>query len=367
MTAAEPSVAARQQHEAWLERRVPSVERVRPGLWSLPITIPNSPLRYVLIYVIELPDGIALVDTGWPHDESWNALESGLESIGFSVEDVRYVLITHSHTDHHGLTHRITERSGALVVMHAVEDEVIRELEAGKSGASESDTEWLSARGASEEQRLVIQTEKAQGSGPSEPVIVLPDILITDGDRPLPGRPDVVALWTPGHTRGHLCFHLENDRVLISGDHVLPRITPHVTRASFVPLDPALTNYLESLKRISALDVDEVLPAHEYRFSDLHARIDFMLAHHEERFLEILAAVRDGARTTWDVAERISWSRGWDATSGFMRQTALAETYTHLKHLEATGRVKHASQRPDEWVIEGDAQAHAETLIHQEI
>lgn len=352
MAAAEPSVAGREQHQAWLERRMPPVESIRPGLWALPIVIPNSPLRYVIVYVIELPDGIALVDSGWPHDESWAALENGLSSIGFRVEDVRYVLITHSHIDHHGLTSRIKEKSGATVVMHAVEDDVIKELEAGKSRAANSDTHWLIARGASDAQLDLMREQKAQHQGSVDLVAVRADLLVSDGDRPLPGRPDVVAVWTPGHTRGHLCFYLEKDRVMISGDHVLPRITPHVTRASFVPLDPALTTYLDSLKRMYEFDVEEVLPAHEYRFSDLPARIGTMLDHHEERFLEILAAVRDGAQTTWDVAERISWSRGWDATSGFMRQTALAETYTHLKHLEAEGRVRCVANDPETWTTD---------------
>lgn len=360
MTAAAPSVAGRHQHEAWRERRVPPVERIRPGLWSLPIVIPDSPLRYVIVYAIALPDGVALVDSGWPHDESWRALESGLESIGFTVEDVRYVLITHSHTDHHGLTQRIKERSGAVVVMHSVEREVIREIDAGLPAAAAAGTEWLRERGASPAQLATMQEQMAQGSTPDFDA-VLPDVVIQDGDRPLPGRPDVVALWTPGHTRGHLCFHLENDRILLSGDHVLPRITPHVTRPAFVPLDPALTTYLDSLRRMFELDVDEVLPAHEYRFSDLPSRISTMLDHHEERFLEILAAVRAGARTTWEVAERISWSRGWEATSGFMRQTALAETYTHLKHLEAEGRVRQASSHPDAWVIDDGARAPSNT------
>lgn len=352
MAAAEPSIAGRDQHQAWLERRVPPVEQIRPGLWALPIVIPDSPLRYVIAYAIALPEGVALVDSGWPHDESWAALESGLNSIGYDVEDVRYVLITHSHIDHHGLTSRIKKRSGATVVMHAIENDVIDELEAGKPGSTNSDINWLTARGANSAQLELVQGQKAQNVGMVELIPVRADVLVSDGERPLPGRPDVVAVWTPGHTRGHLCFYLENDRVLISGDHVLPRITPHVTRASFVPLDPALTTYLDSLKRMNEFDVEEVLPAHEYRFADLPSRITTMLDHHEERFLEILAAVGEGAQTTWDVAERISWSRGWAATSGFMRQTALAETYTHLKHLEAEGRVQCLSSDPDHWAID---------------
>jgi hypothetical protein len=55
-----------EQWRAWQANVLPPVERVRPGLWSIPVPIPRNPLRYVLVYVFELPGGVALVDSGWP-------------------------------------------------------------------------------------------------------------------------------------------------------------------------------------------------------------------------------------------------------------------------------------------------------------
>lgn len=344
---------------------MPEVELVRPGLWSVPVVIPDSPLRYVLIYVIALPDGVALVDTGWPHEESWHSLESGLATLGFAIEDVRYILLTHSHHDHHGLTRQVKQRSGASVVMHSVENDLILEVEAGKASAAAQTVEWLRHRGADESGIQALNGQMAHGEGPAASDQLTADVLVEDGDRPLAGRPDLVALWTPGHTRGHLCFLLEDDRILLSGDHVLPRITPHVTRPAFVQQDPALSSYLRSLERIAELDVDEVLPAHEYRFSSLYARIQTMLAHHEDRFVEIQDAVRGGALTTWEIAEQISWSRGWEATRGFTRVTAVAETFTHLNHLEAIGRVVRTSSNPDSWTVIEAPLEHVDTSNHQ--
>ena len=58
---------------------------------------------------------------------------------------------------------------------------------------------------------------------------VTPDILIEDGDKPeMPGW-DVTAIWTPGHSPGHLCFYESGQRLMLSGDHVLPRITPNIS------------------------------------------------------------------------------------------------------------------------------------------
>src|SRR5579863_5321617 len=66
------------QKEAWDRQVMPEVERVRPGLWSIPVPIPNNPLRYVLVYAFELDSGIGLVDAGWNTDDAWQALNDGL-------------------------------------------------------------------------------------------------------------------------------------------------------------------------------------------------------------------------------------------------------------------------------------------------
>src|SRR5438034_35724 len=72
---------------------LPPVERVRPGLWSVPVPIPNNPLRYVLVYAFETDDGPVLVDAGWNTDDAWAALCDGLTTAGFDVGSVRGVLV----------------------------------------------------------------------------------------------------------------------------------------------------------------------------------------------------------------------------------------------------------------------------------
>src|ERR1044072_6244130 len=91
------------QRAAWQHRTLPPVELVPPGLWSIPVPMAGSPLRYVLVYALALPDGVALVDAGWPTDDAWSALVDGLAACGYALTDVRAVLVTHWHADHHGL------------------------------------------------------------------------------------------------------------------------------------------------------------------------------------------------------------------------------------------------------------------------
>src|SRR5919198_3212163 len=94
---------------------LPPVEQVRPGLWSIPVPIPNNPLRYVLVYAFETDRGPVIVDAGWNTDDAFDALCAGLTTVGASVADVRGVMVTHIHPDHYGLAGRVRETSGAWV------------------------------------------------------------------------------------------------------------------------------------------------------------------------------------------------------------------------------------------------------------
>jgi glyoxylase-like metal-dependent hydrolase (beta-lactamase superfamily II) len=101
-------ITGQAQHEAWQQRTLPPVEEVRPDLWSIPVPIPNSPLRYVSAYALAVPGGIGLIDTGWESEHGWHALTAGLAGIGAAVTDVQGVLVTHLHFDHLGLRARAT-------------------------------------------------------------------------------------------------------------------------------------------------------------------------------------------------------------------------------------------------------------------
>lgn len=350
--AAIPAAGAQGQYESWLARRIPGAEEVRPGVWSLPTLMPDNPLRYVIAYAIKTDGGLVLVDTGWLSEQSWRGLVESLDSIGYAVSDVRMVLVTHVHTDHHGLTRRIVEESGARVAMHRTEADSLRVIGESLTSDAAPLASWLRDRGTpADEVEILIEQMSDQTMIDIHHSLIAPDILLDDGDRPVPGRPDIVAIATPGHTQGHLCFYLERDRLLISGDHVLPRITPHVSRPPILD-DDALGDYLGSLEKLVDLDAVEVLPAHEYRFSDLKGRVSDLIRHHHERLDEIKTALK-GKRSSWDIATQISWSRGWDATEGFMRQTALSETYVHLRYLERMNSVRRTAHSPDCWELTG--------------
>ena len=327
---------------------LPPVERVRPGLWSIPVPIPSNSLRYVFVYLFETDRGPYIVDAGWNTDEAFDALSAGISHAGSSIDAVQGVLVTHIHPDHYGLAGRVREASGAWVALHPADAALIEARYDEPTDLLERVGAMLRRVGAPADELDSLQN----ASMPVRPLVdaVQPDVLIEDGERPeVPGW-DLQALWTPGHSPGHLCFWEPANEVMLSGDHVLPRITPNISFHPQAGADP-LGDFLRSLSKLQGWNSSEVLPAHEHRFVGLDRRLDELAAHHEQRFLEVIGAIRDGTVTAWDIAARMHWSRSWDRIEGFMRRAAVGEAMAHLRALEVRGVVREVLGEPSRWEL----------------
>ena len=336
------------QRRSWESAGLPGVERVRPGVWSIPVPLPNSPLRYVLVYLLELDGGVAVIDTGWSTEEAWTALVAGMAMAGYIPADVQAILITHIHPDHYGLAGRLREASGAWVALHPADAALIpARYGLGLDGLLANMDALLIESGVPDETRAELT---GASMGIREFVAAAePDVLLEDRARvPLPGW-DLITLHTPGHSPGHVCFLDRTDRLLFSGDHVLPRISPSVALHAQQPANP-LADFLDALRAVRDLDVDEVLPAHEWRFRGLDARVDQLLDHHRRRLDETYAAVSaTPGLTCWETTLQLRWSRDWSQVVGFMRRAAVGETLAHLVLLESSGRVRRDGTRPVHW------------------
>ena len=338
------------QKEAWDNKILPPVEQVRPGLWSIPVPIPNNPLRYVLVYAFELDGGgVALVDAGWNTDEAWTTLGDGLAMAGGSISDVRAVLVTHIHPDHYGLAGRIRETSGAWIGLHP-DDAIMLESRYGDTDQLlENMTRLLVDSGVPADKLpdLTMASMRLKAMV----TMATPDVYFEDGKSiELPGW-NLRTIWTPGHSPGHTCFYSEDRRLLLSGDHVLPRITPNISVHTQQPSNP-LGDFLASLLKVQNLGAEEVLPGHEYRFSDLAGRLDELIQHHADRLDEIERVLRDhpGA-TAWDITLRLHWSRPWDQIESFMQRQANGETLAHCVLLELHDRVRREGTEPSRFFL----------------
>ncbi|GAB3906821.1 hypothetical protein GCM10027612_78770 [Microbispora bryophytorum subsp. camponoti] len=192
------------QRAAWLGGGLPEVERVRPGLWSIPVPIPINPLRYVLVYALEVPDGVVIIDAGWNTEEAYDALVAGLATAGYEITDVQAVLVTHIHPDHYGLAGRVREVSGAWIGLHPADARNLHDR------YDESAIESLVRRERALLVRCGVPDLTAQELAGASVMLrqfvamATPDRLIEDGDRlDLPGW-DLRAIWTPA-TRPVTC------------------------------------------------------------------------------------------------------------------------------------------------------------------
>jgi len=308
--------------------------------------MPHHPLRYTLCYVFTGTD-LVLVDPGWDDPQARDALTAGLTTAGTSIENVTGVVVTHIHPDHHGLSGWVRSVSGAWIGMHPAEAATLPARLGHHYRDPQADRAWLIRAGVPDDEieALAISAESLEFLHR----LAAPDRLIDDGDRlPIAGR-EVRAVWTPGHTPGHLCLHDAAAGVLLTGDHLLPRITPNVAAKDDTDGDP-LGDYLKSLATFTAFPAEEGLPAHEYRFRLLDVRAQAVADHHETRSAEVIAAtVNLDYPTAWHIAGALTWSRGWDSLNGFLRRLALGETIAHLNHLTAVGALLLSPDSPAHW------------------
>ncbi|WP_072804242.1 MBL fold metallo-hydrolase [Rhodococcoides yunnanense] len=313
------------------------------GIFQISVPITGSPIGNTLVYAMESPRGLILVDAGWNDDNAWDGLTSGLESIGHSISDVEGVVLTHFHPDHTGLCGRVREASGAWIAMHE-SDHVLFESMVGTSSDERltAGKANMIAAGAP-----LADIDEWQGATPHNPTSreSAPDRILVDGETiALAGR-ELLAVHTPGHTPGHVSFLLPTSDILFTGDHVLQKTTPHV--GNFVyPLEvrDALAEFLDSLRRVQTLGVTRGLGAHGLSIDDLAGRADELIDHHEERLDHLYDAFGDEQITVWQVAERMKWYKPWAAISPLGKTMALSEAAAHLRHLVARNLV---AQVPD--------------------
>ncbi|NYG53845.1 glyoxylase-like metal-dependent hydrolase (beta-lactamase superfamily II) [Nocardioides perillae] len=321
----------------WTE---PGAWPVAEGVHRIPLPLPMDGLRAVNVYVLETEEGLTLVDGGWAIPESRTLLESCLRSIGHDLRDVTRFLVTHVHRDHYTQAVTVRRDLGLARVSLGLGDKPTLDLvrAAAEGGLSEDPAAaQLRAAGAHDLARawgMVLGDEE-----PDEALFSYPDDWL-DGDHTVAvGSRTIDAVATPGHTQGHFVFADRAAGLLFAGDHVLPHITPSIGFEP-VPAELPLGDYLASLTKVRGLPDARLLPAHGPVVASAHARVDELLAHHEERLARCAAAVRGGAATALEVARVLPWTSRDTAYADlgvFDSALAVMETQAHLRLLVARG------------------------------
>ena len=323
---------------AWIE---PDVEDLGAGIHRIPLPLPLDGLKAVNVYAITDPGGVDLIDAGFAIVAARERLAAALRELGYGFGDIRNFIVTHIHIDHYSLAVELRREFRTLISLG--EDEranmvATREMLNGTGGHKVFGGENLHRLGADD---LIERLPGLERHGPMFRDWEDPDRWVPDGaDLDLRTR-TLRAVHTPGHTRGHLVYHDAAAGIMFAGDHVLPHITPSI---GFEPAGNrmALRDYLSSLARTLALPDARLLPAHGPVSPSTHARVNELLAHHDTRLAETLAAVQAGHATSLEVAKAITWTRRQTLFGDldlFGQIQAVNETAAHLEVLLVRGQV----------------------------
>jgi len=290
------------EENPWIEARPATraadlaIEECAPEVFRIPLEIPFEvgPVNAVLV---RRPAPV-LVDCGPGTKDAWRALEAGLRTLGVGPggAPLAAVVLTHDHVDHYGNLGRLLAElaPGARVLVH----------EADASGVLDHAAHML-AKAPEIERRARwwgypdVALEPARKGYMSFGRLATASIdrarvTVLEGET---AEIDIEgarlrAIHTPGHSDGHICLALEGaGGLLLSGDHILERITPNPT--VFYGLvrgrKSGLADYLASLRRVRDLAVARVVPGHGASFAGLAARVDTILGHHERRAAKVLS------------------------------------------------------------------------------
>jgi glyoxylase-like metal-dependent hydrolase (beta-lactamase superfamily II) len=326
---------------AWTE---PGVEDIGGGVYRIPLPLPMDGLKAVNVYAITDPGGVDLIDAGIAMVPARERLTAGLRQIGYELGDIRNFFVTHIHVDHYSLAVELRRTFHNLISLGEQERANLiatREMVNGRRDRFFG-ADSLRRLGALE---LAARLRSHNRDFPAIVDWEDPDRWVADGtDLDLRTR-TLRAVHTPGHTRGHLIFHDATARLMFAGDHVLPHITPSIGFEA-AGNAMALSDYLGSLGRTLALPDARLLPAHGPVTDSTHDRVNELLAHHDERLAETLAAVRAGHASAYEVAKAIKWTRRRREFADldlFSQIQAVNETAAHLEVLEARGQVTHSA------------------------
>jgi glyoxylase-like metal-dependent hydrolase (beta-lactamase superfamily II) len=319
-------------HGAWM---APGVFPIAEGVWRIPLPLPMKDLSCVNTWLFRVGEENVLIDPGWASAESEIALENALASLDLGFADIRQIAITHTHWDHYSEAMLIRQRFGTPIAVGEGERATVEAYRPG-DGFFSRQSSRLFACGAEILARTVagLQPETYE-----EGLLFLPPDEWLDSGQQLPLG--LVSHATPGHTRGHMVFADDANGLLVTGDHVLPRITPSIG-LELRPEAFPLKSFLASLAFVKSLPDARVLPAHGNVTDSVHRRADELLAHHEARFDIVTDQLRGGPDTAMAIASRMKWTRREYDLGEIVpvhQMAAVLEIAAHLDVLRQRGRV----------------------------
>ncbi|MCX6000718.1 MAG: MBL fold metallo-hydrolase [Chloroflexi bacterium] len=313
---------------------------IAPGIHQLRIPIPDNPLGYLNSYLVQGTKGWLMVDTGWFTSSAFGHLQGKLRTLGLSLADIATIVITHVHPDHFGLAGRIRQASPKTeLLMHRYESDLIDSRYMKFADLQEKMAVLMQRHGVPDTELPVFKT--ASMPALEFVTVTLPDRVLYGGEVISTGVYDLEVIWTPGHAPGHICLYEPQNKLLFSGDHILPVISPNISYHVQAGDNP-LGDFIGALVKLKHLPVAKVLPGHEHIFTDLPKRIQEILVHHDRRKAEIEQVILREPQTAYQISSQITWDLPgltWHQFQPLDKRAAVMETLAHLEAMRWEGRV----------------------------
>jgi glyoxylase-like metal-dependent hydrolase (beta-lactamase superfamily II) len=314
---------------------------VLAGVYRLRLPLPWPGVPHCNAWAVRAGEGIVLFDTGMHQPDSLAHLERALQMCDLRLEQVRLVACTHAHSDHYGQAATIVALTGAELWMHPNHQHMTRMAE-DPEAVLDRRIEVARHSGVPEEPlRRWASERRSRESGIAG--VVEPDRELLTG---VTIETDV-GTWrvyeTPGHAPSHVCLFQPERRLLISGDHLLGRISLYFDYGS-TP-DP-VGEFLHSLEVVKGLGARLCLPGHGRTFADVQAHINGNRALVHERLRAVLGAVTGRSLTAFEVVPYVYG----ESLSGQNAHWLLSKVLCYLTHLRIDGRVRSIAGEPERWI-----------------
>ncbi|MEE8291896.1 MAG: MBL fold metallo-hydrolase [Candidatus Tectomicrobia bacterium] len=318
-----------------------TIQEVAENIYQFQVPLPFK-LKEINLYLVKADDGCLLIDTGTNTPATAEALRANLSALGLTFADLRYVVITHFHSDHAGLAGLIQEQSEARIMMHAESERFLGlwSDEEGQGPVYMAPDAFYLQHGLPQTTIEVFRAMRQRYRTLTRPFTVTHKVV--DGDSIEVDGKDFQVLFTPGHAIGHICLYCPQLDAAFTGDHILQRITPNISiQSDQHPLHRnerynPLSDFFASLEKTRQLGFSLGFPSHGALLTDPVGRIEELFAHHADRLQVMLEAISDGPKTAYAIS-RDAFPKYHEP---FDHWLMLGETLAHLELLETRNQIE---------------------------